>query len=309
MSTTHWPHRPPGPGADRTAWWEGTPRGAADLSRLRRELRAAVLRRHRPSDGDGDDLDALLLIFEELASNGLRHGLPPVHVLVTRVPTGWLLDVSDAAADHPPAPAIGRDAAAGGMGLSLVARLAAAHGWTVHEGRKHVWARIDTTMLPGPSNGASPPLRPGTRAAAEQWASADHGPARIRGVIDDGAAELGFRPALQVTGPLDELTSDVLTDLLVVLREALTNVTRHARVGSVDVEIAVTGDGVLLGVRDDGIGLAAAPKDGGLADLRRRAAWHGGTLSVQPEPAGGTWLTWAVPRPASAPQPQPPPDR
>jgi len=64
---------------------------------------------------------------------------------------------------------------------------------------------------------------------------------------------------------------------------------------------------VTLRVRDDGVGLAAAPRDGGLADLRRRAAWHGGTLSVQPEPGGGTGLTWAVPRSPGTPRPRPQP--
>ena len=108
-----------------------------------------------------------------------------------------------------------------------------------------------------------------------------------------------------MAGPLHDLTSDVLTDALAVLGEALTNVARHARARSVTVELAVTGDGVILQVRDDGIGLAAAPRDGGLADLRRRAAWHGESLSVQPEPNRGARLTWAVPRRPSAPQPRP----
>jgi signal transduction histidine kinase len=102
-----------------------------------------------------------------------------------------------------------------------------------------------------------------------------------------------------------DLTSDVVTDLLAVLGEALTNVARHARARSAHVALAVTVDDVTLRVRDDGIGLAGAPRDVGLADLRRRAAWHGGTLDVQPEPAGGTRLTWAVPRRPTVPQPRP----
>jgi hypothetical protein len=31
-----------------------------------------------------------------------------------------------------------------------------------------------------------------------------------------------------------------------------------------------------------------------LDDLSRRATWHGGSLSVEPEPAGGTAVTWTV---------------
>jgi hypothetical protein len=64
---------------------------------------------------------------------------------VTGNATSWLLEVSDAAADRPPSPAIGRDPAQGGLGLHLVARLCDAHGWTSDGHRKTVWARIDHT--------------------------------------------------------------------------------------------------------------------------------------------------------------------
>jgi two-component sensor histidine kinase len=302
MSTTAWPQRPPEPVTDLAARWDGTPRTPADLFWVRRDLSAAVLHRPWPTF-DEADLERLLLIVEELASNGLRHGRPPVRVVVTADSTGWLLEVSDAAADRPPTLARDRDPAAGGLGLPLVAGLSAAHGWTVQGERKHVWARLDATVVPGPSNGAVPPPRRDTPPADGRTGA--HSSARIRGVIDDRAAELGFLPVLQIIGPVPELTSDIVTDLLAVLREALTNVARHARARSAHVALAVTADAVTLRVRDDGIGLAAAPRDGGLADLRRRAAWHGGTLSVELDPDGGTRLTWAMPRPASTPRPRP----
>src|SRR3954468_14448514 len=169
MSTTAWPHRPPEPVTDLAARWEGTPGTPADLSGIRRELRAAI--RHRPWPTSSEaDLERLLLFVEELASNGLRHGRPPVRVVVTADSNGWLLEVSDAAADRPPVLTRDRDPAAGGLGLPLVARLSAGHGWTVHGERKHVWARIDATAAPGPSNGAVPSPRqdtpPWTAAAA-----------------------------------------------------------------------------------------------------------------------------------------------
>jgi two-component sensor histidine kinase len=306
MSTTTWPKRQPEPVTDLVARWEGTPGTPADLSWVRRDLRAAV--RHRPwPTSDEADLERLLLIVEELASNGLRHGRPPVRVVVTADSTGWLLEVSDAAADRPPAPAHDRDPAAGGLGLPLVAGLSARHGWTAHGERKHVWARIDATAAPGPSNGAVPAPRQHTLPANGGRAGAEHTHARIRGVIDGCSTELGFLPVLKMTGPVSELTTDIVIDLLAVLREALTNVARHARARSAHVALAVAGEGVTLRVLDDGVGLAAAPRDGGLADLRRRAAWHGGTLSVQPAPDGGTALTWAVPRSPGTPLPRPRP--
>jgi hypothetical protein len=67
-----------------------------------------------------------------------------VHVTATE--RGWLIDVSDSAPERPPTPALGRDAADGGLGLYLVARLCAAHGWTVQHGRKHVWACVERAL-------------------------------------------------------------------------------------------------------------------------------------------------------------------
>jgi two-component sensor histidine kinase len=69
---------------------------------------AAALRDGPLAIGAGADaVEAVLLAFEELASNGLRHGRPPVHVTVTAAGAGWLLEVSDAAGDRPPTPTVG----------------------------------------------------------------------------------------------------------------------------------------------------------------------------------------------------------
>lgn len=152
MSARLWGHRPPptaGPGA-AVAWaWEL--RTAADVTAARTELREEV----SPAAAD-DDVQRLLLSFEELASNGMRHGDAPVRARVVTTPAGWLIDVSDTAVQRPPAPAIGRDAADGGLGLYLVARLAAAHGWSVRGARKHVWAQVDRAPA-----GRRSALRPG----------------------------------------------------------------------------------------------------------------------------------------------------
>jgi two-component sensor histidine kinase len=145
MSKETWPHRPlPSSGTDASPMWAG-PATLADLATLRRRLRAAVTSGSAPTCSDDDDLERLLLAFEELASNALRHGRPPVRVAVTPTPTGWLLDVSDAATDRPPTPDPERDPAHGGLGLRLVARLSAAHGWQLDGDRKRVWAQLMCT--------------------------------------------------------------------------------------------------------------------------------------------------------------------
>jgi hypothetical protein len=136
------------------------------------ELAAALHGGSRPTVAQEGAVERLLLAFEELTSNGLRHGRPLVRVEVTAADGFWLLDVSDAAVDRPPVPAVGRDAAHGGMGLYLVASICTAHGWFADRGRKHAWGCIDYTRaeardtslrsVPGPRRG-SPGQRRGVR--------------------------------------------------------------------------------------------------------------------------------------------------
>jgi anti-sigma regulatory factor (Ser/Thr protein kinase) len=144
MSATLWGNRPPPPvGLGAAGAWEWQLTEIADVTAARGRLRDEVLREAGPAGVSEDDVQRLLLSFEELASNGLRHGGGPVRVSVIGTREGWLIDVTDTDVDHPPTPAIGRDAALGGLGLYLVARLSAAHGWTVQGRRKHVWTLVD----------------------------------------------------------------------------------------------------------------------------------------------------------------------
>ena len=143
MTTDRWQQLPLPDVGDRAVrvWrWEiGRPAQlTAARTTLRQDLAGAVL----PSGAHADDVDRLMLAFEELASNGLRHSGQPIVVTVSACSSGWLIDVSDARPDSPPVPAVDRDPALGGLGLYLIARLAAAHGWMAAGMRKHVWACI-----------------------------------------------------------------------------------------------------------------------------------------------------------------------
>jgi anti-sigma regulatory factor (Ser/Thr protein kinase) len=145
MSTQPWQECPlpdVGDRAGRTWRWEIS--RPAQLTAARGALRDDLAGDALPPGADADDVDRLLLAFEELASNGLRHSGQPIVVVVTGCPSGWLIDVSDARPDHPPVPAVDRDPAYGGLGLHLIARLAAAHGWVIAGARKHVWACLTT---------------------------------------------------------------------------------------------------------------------------------------------------------------------
>jgi anti-sigma regulatory factor (Ser/Thr protein kinase) len=152
MSDTLWVQRPRPHLGSPDAVLRGAPTTLAELRALRMQLRADLTNGARPAGADDDDVDRLLLAFEELVSNGLRHGGGPVDVAVTTAGPGWLLEVSDAAGDAPPVPAVDRDAALGGLGLYLVAQISGAHGWTAaDDGRKVVWARVDFTGEAAPS--------------------------------------------------------------------------------------------------------------------------------------------------------------
>ncbi len=152
MSAELWARRPvptAGPDAVPVGRWE--PATPMDVTTIRRRLTAALHggdRRWAAVSGGAEE--RLLLCVEELASNALRHGRPPVQVDLTAFDHYWLLTVGDAAVEAPLTPAVDRDAADGGLGLYLVARICGAHGWTVETARKVAWVRIDYTRAEAP---------------------------------------------------------------------------------------------------------------------------------------------------------------
>ena len=144
MDAPRWAHQPPPPPAgDRLAAWTWRLQRAADLTSSRTDLRSRAVRAGIPPGDIDDAVERLLLAYEELASNGLRHGQTPVSAEVTAAQDGWLIDVIDSAVDQAPEPDAGRDPAHGGLGLYLISRLCVAYGWSVAAGRKHVWAYVE----------------------------------------------------------------------------------------------------------------------------------------------------------------------
>jgi signal transduction histidine kinase len=137
-----WPVRPLPDG--RGEVWRWRLAGLAELASARAGLRARLCGVGHPPEGDDPASEQLILAFDELASNALRHGERPVVATVVAGSGGWLLDVSDRAPGSMPIPTVDRDPAQGGMGLQLVARLSVAHGWYVDEECKHVWACLPT---------------------------------------------------------------------------------------------------------------------------------------------------------------------
>ncbi len=109
---------------------------------------------------------------------------------------------------------------------------------------------------------------------------------------------LGLHPHVSLSGPVDHVVTGQLTDeLLAVLREALTNVGKHARATNVVITVAV-GDELRMVVADDGIGMSSreeSPGSLGLKNMRQRAERRGGSMEIGTSREGGTRLTWHVP--------------
>jgi two-component system sensor histidine kinase DesK len=90
-----------------------------------------------------------------------------------------------------------------------------------------------------------------------------------------------------------------------VLREAATNIARHARARAVRVALRREDGGLVLEVVDDGRG-GVRTEGNGLAGMRERVAALGGRLALVSPPGAGTrlraWLPWPEDRPAVAAQ-------
>jgi hypothetical protein len=144
MSRQAWPLCPLPDG--RGEVWRWNLGAVAELPGARSGLRSRLAEVGMPATADDSAGERLVLAFDELASNALRHGEVPVVATVVAGSGGWLLDVSDRAPEHMPQPSVDRDPAHGGMGLHMVARMSVAHGWYVDGGAKHVWACLPSSL-------------------------------------------------------------------------------------------------------------------------------------------------------------------
>ncbi|MBN6054313.1 GAF domain-containing sensor histidine kinase [Nonomuraea sp. RK-328] len=120
--------------------------------------------------------------------------------------------------------------------------------------------------------------------------------ARVVDLVESARGHLGFMPGLRMEGQLDHrVPEEVAEHLLAVLREALSNVVRHARASRADVWVEVTGERLTLTVRDNGVGLPEGGRRSGLRNMEERAARLGGEFEVGSPDDGGTRLCWSVP--------------
>jgi two-component system sensor histidine kinase DesK len=90
------------------------------------------------------------------------------------------------------------------------------------------------------------------------------------------------------------LTPEQETVLALAVREAVTNIQRHARAGDASVSLRSSGQQVSLKIEDDGRGGAIVPGNG-LCGMRERIESLGGKLRVEAMPGQGTQIEIVLP--------------
>ncbi len=117
-------------------------------------------------------------------------------------------------------------------------------------------------------------------------------------VVADATPALGFEPRLTLQGPLDSTVPEkAVPEVLAVLREALSNVARHAHASQAHVRVVADPRHwtLTMVVEDDGVGPGPDDVAGqGTATMAARARRLGGTSALEPGRDGGARLTWRV---------------
>ncbi|WP_412028169.1 sensor histidine kinase [Deinococcus yunweiensis] len=110
--------------------------------------------------------------------------------------------------------------------------------------------------------------------------------ARAKVALDTAGVKLSVTEALPTLPPATEQAAAML------LREAITNVVRHAHARAVEVSLTRAGHGWRLVIRDDGVG-GTASEGSGLTGMRERLRAIGGTL--ERDGRSGTTLSATLP--------------
>jgi signal transduction histidine kinase len=123
--------------------------------------------------------------------------------------------------------------------------------------------------------------------------------ASVLSLVRELTPVVGFEVAVSFSGPVDAAVPDAVTEhLLATVREALTNIGRHAQATRGSLVLSVEDGHCRLQVIDNGRGMdgSGTGQGGmGLPNMQRRAEKLHGRLVIECPSSGGTSLTWQVP--------------
>ncbi|WNV87482.1 GAF domain-containing sensor histidine kinase [Umezawaea sp. Da 62-37] len=118
---------------------------------------------------------------------------------------------------------------------------------------------------------------------------------RLLDLIAELSEDAPLSPSVRMSGTVDNSVSDEIGEhAMAVVGEAVSNALRHARATELVVTVEAT-DELVISVVDNGVGMPGEVARSGLRNLEQRAGGLGGSLTLVPEPVGGTRLTWQVP--------------
>ncbi|NUR97567.1 MAG: GAF domain-containing protein [Kribbellaceae bacterium] len=118
----------------------------------------------------------------------------------------------------------------------------------------------------------------------------------IQTLVGEYTEPLGFRAQLTFTGPIDTVVPvTVRPQILATIREALSNIVRHAQASHAAVEVTVEPDHIVTRITDNGIGIGPSTRRSGLRNLSDRAMTLGGTVRIADNVPQGTVVELRAP--------------
>lgn len=116
-------------------------------------------------------------------------------------------------------------------------------------------------------------------------------------LLEADGLRVEFQAPEQETIERVALGPDRRRQLLLIFKEAIANIARHASARHVRVEISLDGSALSLLIQDDGCGFDPRVETGGhgLKNLRDRSSALGGDLTIDSAPGRGTTIRLRVP--------------
>lgn len=135
------------------------------------------------------------------------------------------------------------------------------------------------------------------RSAIFDLQGAEAGTTRLRQRLQDAIAQFSdanVRTTVAFIGPLGVIDTALADHAEAVVREAISNATRHADATTLAVTVAVA-DELSIEVVDNGVGIPDDITGSGLDNLRHRAQEVDGSFTINTPATGGTSLRWSAP--------------
>ena len=122
--------------------------------------------------------------------------------------------------------------------------------------------------------------------------------------VRDFGRRYGVPVQLDMEGDFDRLSEQHRLCVYRAVQEALTNCIKHARADRIDVRVTDAGGGLVVVVRDNGVGMDPMKRASGLGlrGIEERVRELRSTMSIKSAAGAGTTLTVRLPLPAREPE-------